>query len=102
VVSTEEYREVVAMRARGCSFAEIAEHFGVNVGAVQQRYYRVTQRRGDIPMPGSLKAETVIEREIARFEHRQQKATAEAREAGEQVERLRLALSALSNGKPVK
>lgn len=51
-------------------------------------------------MPTSLKAETVLEREIARFEDRKARAEADAKDAAEQVERLKIALATLTNGSP--
>lgn len=55
---------------------------------------------GEAPSASALSAQTVIEREIQRFEDRRQRAEEAAKDAAQQADRLRAALAALTNGKP--
>lgn len=96
-VTPEEYAQLVVMRDNGASWPQIAARFHINTPAAIMRY-----RKARGYMSSALKAETVIEREIARYEDKRDRAEADAKQAGEQAERLRLALAALNNGNPAK
>jgi predicted transcriptional regulator len=87
---------LIALVEEGLPWREIAKLLGVSDGAARLRWKRLGGGRVSV----LLKAETVIERELERFKDRRERAEADAKDAGEQEERLRIALAALQNGKP--
>ena len=99
-VSPADMQVALGMRVHGASYREIGERFQITPATMRQRFRRYDSKNGGT-MATSLSAETVLEREIKRFEDRRNRAETEARAAEEQATRLRAALAALQpqNGK---